>query len=143
MSEKKPDNVRSRDDSHLRKRVSETRAWMKAEGIEEQPLDWEAIGREEQALWWRKRLRQALSELAQRSREFADSIAARLKQLAEATESQAAAALEVILELPSRWGVCSLNRPKPACVRMLACNSPTLQQRCAPSWASRKAKRKA
>jgi hypothetical protein len=73
MSEKKLDNVRSRDDSHLRKRVSETREWMRAEGIEEQPLDWEAIAREEQALWWREQLRQALSELAQRSREFADS----------------------------------------------------------------------
>ena len=42
MSEKKPDNARSRDDTHLRKLVSETREWTQAEGIEELPLDWEA-----------------------------------------------------------------------------------------------------
>jgi hypothetical protein len=116
MSEKKSDNVRSRDDSHLRKWVSETREWMRAEGIEERPLDWEAIAREEQALWWREQLRQALSELAQRSREFADSIAAHLKQLAEATGSQAAAALEVALDAAKQVGRV-LAEPAQACLR--------------------------
>jgi hypothetical protein len=116
MSEKKSDNVRSRDDSHLRKRVSETREWMRAEGIEERPLDWEAIAREEQALWWRERLRQALAELAARSREFADSIAVRLRQLAAAAEAQAAAALEVTLDVAEQVGHV-LAEPAQACLR--------------------------
>jgi len=116
MSEKKPDNARSRDDTHLRKLVSETREWMQAEGIEELPLDWEAIAREERALWWRERLRQALTELAGRRREFADSIAGWLKQLAEAAESQAAAALEVTLDAAEQIGRVR-SEPAQACLR--------------------------
>ena len=104
MNDKKPDNARSRDDSHLRKLVSETREWMQSEGIEELPLDWAAIAREEQARWWRERLQQALTELAGRVSELADSGAARLRQLATAAESGAAAALEVSLDSATQIG---------------------------------------
>ncbi len=79
MSEKQANHVRSRDDHHLRQLVSETRAWMAREGIEEQELDWEAMAREERARWWRERLHEALQELAARSQEVAAPIATRLR----------------------------------------------------------------
>lgn len=116
MSEKKRDPERSRDDSHLRKLVSETRAWMKSEGIEERPLDWEAVALEEEALWWRERLRQALSELATRSREFAEPLAKRLGELAATAESQAEAALEVSLDAIAQVGQVMFE-PARACLR--------------------------
>lgn len=116
MNKNKSKDVRSRDDTHLRKLVSETREWMKTEGIEEQALDWEAVAREEQALWWRERLRQALTELAERSREFADSVAERIRQLAAVAESQAEAALEVTLDAVQQVGRV-LPEPAQACLR--------------------------
>jgi len=116
MSENRSEDTRSRDDRHLRKLVSETRAWMRAEGIEERPLEWEAIARDEQARWWRERLRRALADLAARGQEFAEPLATRLRKLAATAESGAEAALEVTLDAVQQVGRV-LVEPARACLR--------------------------
>ena len=114
MKKETPDNVRSRDDHRLRRLVSDTRGWMKSEDLEERPLDWEAVAREEQALWWRERLRDALSELAARSRGIADRVAERIEQLAAVAGAEAA--LEVTVDAVRQLGRV-LVEPAQACVR--------------------------
>ncbi len=116
MNEKKPNNIRSRDDHHLRQLVSETRAWMEREGIEDQELDWEAIARAERARWWRERVHQVLHDLVARSQEMAAPIATRLRQLATIAEAQATAALEVTLDAVHQVGRV-LADPAQACLR--------------------------
>lgn len=88
MSQKPGENVRARDDRHLRQLATETRQWMQAEGIEEQELDWQAIAREEQTLWWKERLRQALRELAAPAGALTETIAAWLKRLTAGPDVQ-------------------------------------------------------
>jgi hypothetical protein len=107
MSDKGSGNVRSRDDRGLRGLVFETRQWMKREGMEERPLDWEATAGEERAQWWRERLRDALAELAGRGAELAGYGRRRLAQLAEAPESLASAAFEVALDAAQSSGARS------------------------------------
>lgn len=116
MSQKQPDNARARDDRHLRQLVSETREWMQAQGIKEQPLDWEAVAGAEEAQWWKERLRQALGALAARANEFAESIAVRLRQLVAAPDPGAEAALEVNFEAEPQVGRIRWE-PAQACVR--------------------------
>src|SRR5262249_37693633 len=98
MTEPKRDAARSRDDRHPRELVGEARAWMQAEGIEEKGLNWEALAREERALWWRDRLWQALGDLAARAGEFPEAVAAALRRLGEAAQARAEAAVEVTLD---------------------------------------------
>jgi hypothetical protein len=97
MSEERSRSVRSRDDRDLDRLVSETRQWMKREGIEEQALDWEGVAREERALWWRGRLSGALAGLVQ------------------APELLASAALEVTLDAVHHVGRV-LAAPAQACM---------------------------
>jgi hypothetical protein len=104
MKKDSPNDARARDDRHLRDLVSETRRWMKERGIEEEPLDWETIKREERRRWWKDRLAQALAALAGQGRE-----------VLEAARSGAAAALEVTLD-PARQLGQLLAVPAEACV---------------------------
>jgi hypothetical protein len=128
MSEKTSEEARSRDDQHLRKLVSDTREWMRAQGIADRALDLEAVAREEEALWWRERLRQALAQLAARGGALATSLAARLRQLPAAAEAQAEAALEVTLDAAHGIGRI-LFEPAHACLRPQA----AMQFRHAPA----------
>ncbi len=104
MSADQPDETRTRDDRRLRELVGETRAWMKQHGIEERPLDWEAVMRRERALWWQRRLVEALRALPQRFGEAAGTLGRTLEQLAREPERAVAAALRVTLEATRGWG---------------------------------------
>ena len=95
MNDEKPDDIRSRDDTRLHRLVSDTRQWMKDEGIEEAGLDsdaWDAVAREQRARWWRKRLDQALADLASGGGgELAARAQRRLARLREAPDALLAA----------------------------------------------------
>lgn len=113
----KPPNseVRLRDDRNLRAAVSEFRSRMKAEGVEEQPLDWVRVAAEERALWWRERVRQALTGLSAQAGEWAVEVQEALLKLARAPETLADAALEIVLDAVRGVGRLSLE-PARACV---------------------------
>jgi len=116
MSKEQENELRKRDDADLHRLVSETRAWMKVQGIKEKELDWEATAREEAALWWKARMQQAVERLARQGSVLGQSVVARLRALAAAAEAQAEAALEVSFDVAKRTG---LVRPEPAeaCLR--------------------------
>ena len=99
MNDEKPDDIRSRDDTRLHRLVSETRQWMKDEGIEEAGLDsdaWDAVAREQRVRWWRKRLDQALADLAAGGGELAAWAERRLARLRE-TPGTLLAAVELTM----------------------------------------------
>lgn len=87
-----------------------------------------AIAREEKALWWRNRLREALAWLAAQGDALTAALAARLRQLPAAAEAQAEAALEVTLDAARRIGRIRFE-PAQACLRPQA----AMQFRHAPA----------
>ena len=94
MNDEKRDDIRSRDDTRLHRLVSETRQWMKDEGIEEAGLDsdaWDAVAREQRARWWRKRLDRALADLSSGGGELAAWAERRLARLREMPDALLAA----------------------------------------------------
>jgi serine/threonine-protein kinase len=100
VSEEKNPNPRRRDDSSYRRLITEAKAQIRARGLTLKPLDWLAIAREERAHWWRKRLGEALRELA---------------RLGKAEQVQAEAAVEVTLDAARGVGKVSFD-PARGCV---------------------------
>jgi hypothetical protein len=104
MADNNTRGFRSRDDDHLHRLAAETQAWMEAEGIAEQPLDWQDLARQERTRWWRERLRAAVTDLTARMGELPAAVAATLRGLGEAAEVGAEAALGVTLDAVARVG---------------------------------------
>jgi len=93
MTQPERGEPRSRDDSQLRRLVEEARSWMEQQGVQERPLDLEALAKEER---WRERL----EALAERAGEFPAAVAAALRRLGEAAE----AVVEVSLDRAQQVG---------------------------------------
>jgi len=97
---------------------SDVAEWSSAgRGAEEfQPTEVMGLAaRQQRAFWWQERLRQALAELAARSAEFPNSIAALVRQLGGVSDLYAEAAVEVTLDAASQLGRVVFE-PAQACV---------------------------
>jgi len=77
---------------------------MKELGIEEQPLDWAQVAREEAARWWRERIRQWAPQWLSRARNVTQVVAQRLQQWAQGIAIEGQAALEVVLDAATGLG---------------------------------------
>ena len=138
MTDEERQRVRTRDDGGLRRMIEEAGERLRAAGRASEPLDWDAVLREERAARWRDRLRAALAGLGAlatgQAAGLPPALAESLRRLARAPETLAAAALELVVD--SARQVARL-RLEPA----LACMGPNARPEFAYSSARERRER--